>query len=73
MIMVIEYSVILPNTRCESYSVKMNNARYSDDGKPNDDGGNSNIESVPAQPPRPIIVSMIIAVPRLRIRSHCYL
>lgn len=46
-----------------SYSGKMNDAGDSDDEKANDDGGNSNIESVPAQPPRPIIVTTIITVP----------
>lgn len=53
-----------------SYSGKMNNAGDDDDEKPNDDGSNSNIESVPAQPPRPIVVTIIIAFPRLRKESH---
>lgn len=71
MVFIIVY-VLISNPRCVSYSGEMNNARDSDDEKPDDDGGNSNIESVPAQPPRPIIVTVIIAVPRLRIRSHRY-
>lgn len=51
----------------------MNNAGDGDDEQANDDGGNSNIESIPAQPPGPIIVSMIIAVSGLRIRNYCYM
>lgn len=58
--------------RCVSYSSKMNDAGGSDDDKANDDGGNSNIESIPAQPPRSLVVTLIIAVPGLRIRNHCY-
>lgn len=42
----------------------MNDAGGNDDDKANDDGGNSNKESVPAQPPRPVVVTLIIAVPR---------
>lgn len=49
-----------------SYSGEMNDAGDNNDEKADDDGGNSDIESVPAQPPRPIIVTLIIAVPRLR-------
>lgn len=52
-----------------SYSGKMNNAGDGDDEEPNDDGSNSNIEGVPAQPPRPIVVSVIIAFSRLRKRK----
>lgn len=64
------YTVILSNPTCVPYSGKMNDDGDSDDEKADDDGGNSNIESVPAQPPRAIIVTVVIAVPRLRIRNH---
>lgn len=55
------------------YCGKMNNAGDGDDEQANDDGGNSNAESVPAQPPGPIIVSVIIAVSGLRIRKYYYM
>lgn len=49
------------------YCGKMNDAQDGNDEQADDDGGNRNIESVPAQPPGPIIVSVIIAVSGLRI------
>ena len=55
-----------------SYSGEMNDAGDGDDEKADDEGGNSDIESAPAQPPRPVIVTLIIAVPRLRIRNNFY-
>lgn len=42
----------------------MNDAGDGDEEKANDDGGDGNVESVPAQPPRPVIVAVIITVPR---------
>lgn len=73
MVMVMTYTVILANPRSVSYSGEMNDAGDSDDEEADDDGGNSYIESVPAQPPRPIIVSISIAVPRLRIKKKSLL
>lgn len=43
----------------------MHDADDGEDEKANDDGGNSNIEGVPAEPPGAIVVTTIIAVPRL--------
>lgn len=51
----------------------MNNAGDGDDEKADDDGGDSNVESVPAQPPGPIVVTIIITFSRLRIRNHFYM
>lgn len=50
----------------------MNDAGDSDDDKADNDGGNSDIESVPAQAPRPIIVTLIIAVPRHYREDQCH-
>lgn len=64
-------SVILLNSRSLSYCGEMNNAGDGDDQKANDDGSNSNIESVPAQSPGAFIVAAVVTVSRLRKRNHC--
>lgn len=50
----------------------MHNAGGGDDEEADDDGDNSDVASVPAQPPGAIVVTIIIAVPRLRTgnRGH---
>lgn len=62
MVMVTEYSVYCLGG---SYSCKMNGAGDGDDEEADDDGGHRDVESVPAEPLRPVVVSKIIVVPRL--------
>lgn len=46
----------------------MNGAGDGDDEEADDDGGNGDIASVPAQPHGAVVVTAVVAVSRLRAR-----
>lgn len=51
------------------YCGEMNNAGDGNDEKADDDGGDSNVERVPAQPPGPVVVPLVITLSGLRARK----